>query len=57
MRLPGDHWIGQLSREQLGALRLSSAWVTDERDVHAGVPLVRSGIHCMGQTAHKIGPA
>ncbi len=57
MRLPGDHWIGQLSREQLDALRLSTVWVTDEREVHAGVPLVRSGVRCMGQTARRIGPA
>ncbi len=52
---PG-HSRGQTSRERPRALRLSAAWITDERDVHAGVPFVRGGVHSMGQTAHRIGP-
>jgi len=55
--LAGGHCMGQLSRARPSALRLSTAWVTDEREVHAGVLLVRSGVHCMGQTARRIDPA
>ncbi len=55
--LAGDHCMGQSSRERPAALRLSTVWVTDERDVRAGVPSVRGGVHSMGQTAPSIAPA
>ncbi len=54
-----DVWVaityGQRSRERPGALGLCPARATDEREVHVGVPFVRGGAHCTGQTARRIG--
>lgn len=53
---PG-HSAGRSSRERADALRLLPTSITDERETHARVPLVRDGVHGMGQTARSIGPA
>ena len=55
--LARDHCMGQLSRARPSALRLSTPRATHEREAHAGVPLVRGGVHSMGQTARRIDPA